>query len=441
MNNVIELLKDVVVALQKFIAAVEFEQAAVEEPVVEQPIVEPIVVEPIVEEPIVEEPVIEPIVEEPIVEEPVVEPIIEPVEELVEEPIEEPAIDTPISEPVEESGGEVIEVVDELVEFIEQEPIVEVAVVDDPQNIDVIVGEVLEGKWGSGTKRKQNLEAAGYDYDKVQQRVNEILTVVDEVLDGKWGNGEVRQQRLTDAGYNYKVIQDRINVVLASKINIQDEICAWAKKIADSKKYKYKTWKSNDVKTHQCPLCHPGSGDGWNCIGFAFACWHHGGNIPSKCNCGVIANDTWEKILKAKTDQEALQLAQKYIGIKEVQVIRNKGNAIPTDRLRKGDIIAYYVNGDNYQHTALYIGNNLMADSSAGNSGKYITYGKKLRSGLNVAIRWTGDAKGKTIDTLAKEVLNGQWGSGDIRKLNLVAAGCDYDKVQARVNELLKENP
>lgn len=426
MNNVIELLKDVVAALQKFIAAVEAEQAVVEEPIVEQPI-EPII-DPIVEESIVEEPTIEPIVEES-----TIEPIEEPV-------VEEPVIDTPISEPVEESGREITEVVDEpieSVEFIEQEPIVEVAVVDDPQNIDVIVGEVLEGKWGSGSKRKQNLETAGYNYDKVQERVNEILTVVDEVLDGKWGNGDVRQQRLTDAGYNYKVVQDRINAILASKTTVQDEICTWAKKIADSKKYTYKKWKSGDVKTHQCPLCHPGSGDGWNCIGFAFACWHHGGNIPCKCNCGVIANDTWEKILKAKTDQEALQLAQKYIGIKEVQVIRNKGNAIPTDKLRKGDIIAYYVNDDNYQHTALYVGNNLMADSSGGNSGKYVTYGKKLRSGLNVAIRWIGDAKGKSIDTLAKEVLNGDWGSGDIRKLNLVAAGCDYDKVQARVNELV----
>lgn len=388
MDKIVELLKEIIAVLEKFIAAVEVEQVIVEEPA----------------------------------------------EEPTEEPTEEPA-ETPISEPVDESGNETIEVVEEPIDVVEQTPIIEVPIVDDPQNIDVIVGEVLEGKWGSGSKRKANLEAAGYDYDRVQERVNQILIVVDEVLDGKWGNGEVRQQRLTDAGYNYKVIQDRINVILASKTTVQDDICAWAKKIADSRKYTYKKWKSSDIKTHQCPLCHPGSGDGWNCIGFAFACWHHGGNIPSICNCGVIADATWEKILKAKTDQEALQLAQKYIGIKEVQVLRSM-NGVPVSKLKKGDIIGYYVNGDEYRHTALYIGNNLMADSSNGNNGKYVTYGKKLRSGLNVAIRWTGDAKGKSIETLAKEVLNGDWGSGDIRKLNLVAAGCDYDKVQAKVNEL-----
>lgn len=395
MDKIVELLKEIIAVLEKFIAAVE---------------AEPVVEEPVIEEPIVEEP--------------------------TEEPAEEPIVDSPISEPVDESGNEADEMVEEPVDFVEQTPIVEVPVVDDPQNIDIIVGEVLEGKWGSGSKRKANLEAAGYNYDRVQERVNQILTVVDEVLEGRWGNGEVRQQRLTDSGYNYKVIQDRINVILASKTTVQDDICAWAKEIADSKKYTYKKWKSGDTKTHQCPLCHPGSGDGWNCIGYAFATWHHGGNLPSKCNCGVIADATWDKILNAKTDAEALQLAQKYIGIKELMVIRNS-KTIPLDKLRKGDIIAYYPN-NSYHHTALYIGNGLMADSSGGNTGKLVTYGKKVRSDLRVAIRWTGNAKSKSIDTLAKEVLNGDWGSGDARKLNLITAGCDYDKIQAKVNELAK---
>lgn len=362
----------------------------------------------------------------------VVEPIEEPIDTTDVEP--EPEVEVPVeSEPSEPTIDDPEPIEDEP-NVTEQEPVVETVI--DPTSIDVIAGEVLEGKWGSGAKRKANLEAAGYNYDEVQERVNQILTIVDEVLDGKWGNGDVRKQRLEEAGYVYKVIQDRINAVIASKTTVQDDICAWAKKIADSKKYKYKTWKAKDVKTHQCPICHPGSGDGWNCIGLAFATWHHGGQIPCNCNCGVIANATWEKILKAATYEEALKLAQKYVGIKEIQVLRNiKG--IPVAQLRKGDIIAYFANGDEYKHTALYIGDSLMADSSGGNVGKYVTYGKKLRNGLNVAIRWTGDAKNKSIETLAKEVLDGQWGSGDARKLNLIAAGCDYDKVQAKVNELL----
>ena len=44
----------------------------------------------------------------------------------------------------------------------------------------------------------------------------------------------------------------------------------------------------------------------------------------------------------------------------------------------------------------------------------------------------------KTIDQIAQEVVKGQWGSGDVRKKKLIAAGYDYETVQKRVNELLK---
>lgn len=43
----------------------------------------------------------------------------------------------------------------------------------------------------------------------------------------------------------------------------------------------------------------------------------------------------------------------------------------------------------------------------------------------------------KTIDELAKEVIQGKWGSGVDRKNRLTKAGYDYAAVQKRVNELL----
>lgn len=46
--------------------------------------------------------------------------------------------------------------------------------------------------------------------------------------------------------------------------------------------------------------------------------------------------------------------------------------------------------------------------------------------------------KSKTVDELAKEVIQGKWGSGADRKLNLTSAGYDYAAVQKRVNEILK---
>lgn len=44
----------------------------------------------------------------------------------------------------------------------------------------------------------------------------------------------------------------------------------------------------------------------------------------------------------------------------------------------------------------------------------------------------------KSIDEVAKEVIQGKWGNGVDRKNRLTAAGYDYATVQARVNELCK---
>lgn len=44
----------------------------------------------------------------------------------------------------------------------------------------------------------------------------------------------------------------------------------------------------------------------------------------------------------------------------------------------------------------------------------------------------------KTVDELAREVIQGKWGDGADRKNKLTAAGYNYSAVQKRVNELLK---
>lgn len=47
-------------------------------------------------------------------------------------------------------------------------------------------------------------------------------------------------------------------------------------------------------------------------------------------------------------------------------------------------------------------------------------------------------AQTKSIDTVAREVIQGSWGNGAERKQRLTAAGYDYATVQARVNEILR---
>lgn len=43
------------------------------------------------------------------------------------------------------------------------------------KSVDEIALEVIRGNWGSGAERKNRLEAAGYDFETVQARVNELM--------------------------------------------------------------------------------------------------------------------------------------------------------------------------------------------------------------------------------------------------------------------------
>lgn len=46
----------------------------------------------------------------------------------------------------------------------------------------------------------------------------------------------------------------------------------------------------------------------------------------------------------------------------------------------------------------------------------------------------------KSIEEIAREVINGKWGNGSNRKVSLTNAGYNYTEVQSKVNALLKSN-
>ena len=76
--------------------------------------------------------------------------------------------------------------------------------------------EVLAGKYGNGDTRKTVL---GSRYNEVQAIVNQcgkksINEVAREVIRGEWGNGNARKQKLEAAGYDYEAVQARVNALL-----------------------------------------------------------------------------------------------------------------------------------------------------------------------------------------------------------------------------------
>lgn len=87
-------------------------------------------------------------------------------------------------------------------------------------------------------------------------------------------------------------------------------------------------------------------------------------------------------------------------------------------------------------------------DTLSGIAAKYGTTYQKLAQyngianpniisvGQKIKIPGTGTPK-KSVDEIAREVIDGKWGNGADRKNRLTAAGYDYAAVQSRVNKLL----
>ena len=85
-------------------------------------------------------------------------------------------------------------------------------------SVSTLVSETKAGKYGNGDVRKVVL---GSRYDEVQKAINReskksVTEVANEVLAGKWGNGNDRKKKLEAAGYDYETVQKKVNELSGS---------------------------------------------------------------------------------------------------------------------------------------------------------------------------------------------------------------------------------
>ena len=94
------------------------------------------------------------------------------------------------------------------------------------KSVDEVAKEVIRGEWGNGDERYNRLTNAGYNYNEVQAKVNEllnsnkptpaptpsvdILDLVRKTIRGDFGNGEARRKAL---GSNYDEVQRQVKMV------------------------------------------------------------------------------------------------------------------------------------------------------------------------------------------------------------------------------------
>lgn len=111
--------------------------------------------------------------------------------------------------------------------------------------------------------------------------------------------------------------------------------------------------------------------------------------------------------------------------------------------------------GTFHEHAGVYLGNGKVFECTTGwGARKCIisdidNQGNRSYNGVkNLKWTWHGklnyidyvDTTIKSIDELAKEVIDGKWGTGEERKKRLTEAGYDYRAVQDRVNEICRDD-
>lgn len=263
---------------------------------------------------------------------------------------------------------------------------------------------VIDGQFGynSIAVLQKVLKKKGCYADKVdailgKNTVKGIQKLLGLAQDGSWGvkTSKALQKYLgvTADGWfgekSVKALQKWLNKQnTAQPKTIWDKANAWAIKIANDNRYGYVRY-TDDAYTHECCICHPrGHHFGWNCIGYAWAIWHHGAGLPNRCSCEVINNSMADRLLKMKAS-DALEFVQNRIGIKSINVYRT-AKYFPVENLKKGDIILFY-DGWEYYHTAYYMGDGKMADarSTRGIVAGY-AIDSDMKPDIKCVIRYTG---------------------------------------------------
>ena len=77
--------------------------------------------------------------------------------------------------------------------------------------------DCIQGRYGNGQDRINNLRRNGYDPETVQYLVNAVLSygqVAQDVINGRYGTGQARVDALTRAGYPAFIVQDLVNNML-----------------------------------------------------------------------------------------------------------------------------------------------------------------------------------------------------------------------------------
>ena len=214
----------------------------------------------------------------------------------------------------------------------------------------------------------------------------DIYAIAKKVIQGYYGNGNDRKRALENLGYNYNEVQAEVNRILgkgsssgsSSSSSSNYNITAIAKEVIQGKYGNGETRRKNLESR----------GYNYNEVQKEVNRLLNNGSNSSSSNSSGSNSSNITAIAK--------------------EVIQGKyGNG--NDRKR-----ALESRGYNYNEVQAEVNRLLNGGSSSSSSSSK-----------------------KSIDTIAREVIQGKWGNGNDRKKRLESAGYNYREVQNRVNQLL----
>lgn len=345
---------------------------------------------------------------------------------------------------------------------------------------DQIVLEIFDGKWGSGDERKKKLQAAGYNYDVIQKRINEVSAHMKSRKEAMkpWFDACKAQYNWS---YNAKYNWSRWKKTIASSkdwgtcITFPNTVAMRCGLIKEGYKIITSTGSNNDSKATQnsfynnsvkamnsingkywssikypekttAQLVKEGKIKEGDIIGFmghtaSYAYKDSKGNLlfnHAGHAAGIYDNS------KPGSNRAALNVKSSYMTNRKVYGVFSVNTFIVLTSCVGGSITYSdrYMAGQNATITIVPEAGkgvkSILVDGKAVGATTSYTINKIDSHHIIEVVCDT--IKQKTIDELAHEVLEGKWGSGAARKTNLTKAGYDYDAVQAKVNEILKTN-
>ena len=289
------------------------------------------------------------------------------------------------------------------------------------KTVDELAKEVLSGLWGNGDDRKNNLTNAGYDYNAVQKKVNELV---------KGTTTTTKKVTTTTKKTTTTTKKATTGVTAQDAINIMN---SWV-------------GKSRSAGTHHDII------DLYNShkpLARGYAVTYSDAYCDTTVSAVFIKLNAVDLIGGTECGVEAHVALFKKAGIWEEDgtvkpepgwlIVYNwDDNTQPNDGYSDHIGIVEKVSGNTITCIEGNMNGGVVGRRNIPVGYGYIRGYAKPKYATSSSSTNANPSTKKTVDELAKEVLSGLWGNGDDRKNNLTNAGYDYNAVQNKVNELVK---